>query len=524
MNDESKTKKELNRQIKELGRQVADMEASEAQRKRTEEALRRSERRYRDLYDNLRDGSAAVDMNGKIIEFNSAFQKMLGYASDELYQLTYEDITPKEWHAMEAEIVENQVLKRGYSDLYEKEYRKKDGRIFPVELRTYFIQDEDGKAVGMWAVIRDATERKGAEEALRESEANYRLLFSAESDAIIIVDAKTKQIVDANEAALALYGFSREELIGLSATEISAEPEKSSAHIEMVATGKPSIVSPGPVHRLHKKKDGTVLSVEISSGVYRVKDRKLVCAIVRDVTERRRADEAIRGSEARYKGIFEHTKSGVAVYEAVNKAQDFIFVDFNRSGEKIEKIKKEEVVGKSILEVFPGVKDFGLFEVMQRVWASGRPEHHPVSLYKDKRIVGWRDNFVYKLPTGEVVAVYSDETERIQAEQALRKAHDELYNFSQELERKVQERTAELKEKSKQLVEAEKLAALGKMANKVAHELRNPLTVVGGFTRRLHEKTPDMDPKKKYLKIVLDQVKVLENKISELTKIDDGAQ
>ena len=111
--------------------------------------------------------------------------------------------------------------------------------------------------------------------------------------------------------------------------------------------------------------------------------------------------------------------------------------------------------------------------------------------------------------------------QRKRAEEALREAHEELYKFSRELERKVQERTEELKEKNKRLIETEKLAALGKMANRVAHELRNPLTVVGGLTRRLCEKTPDDDPNKEYLKIILGEAIVLEGKISEIIKIDD---
>ena len=244
----------------------------------------------------------------------------------------------------------------------------------------------------------------------------------------------------------------------------------------------------------------------------------------RDVTNRKRAERTLLESEARYKGIFEYTSSGVAVYRVVDDGKDFVFVDFNKSAEKIEKIRKEDLIGKSLSGVFPGVKDFGLFEIFQRVWATGKPEHFPVSLYKDERIVGWRDNFVYKLPSGEIVAVYTDETERKQAEEALRKAHEELYEFSQVLEKKVEERTEEVRDKSRKLIEAERLAALGKMANRVAHELRNPLTVVGGFARRMNEKTADVDPNKKYLKIILGEVQVLENKVSEIIKIQHEAE
>ena len=144
-----------------------------------------------------------------------------------------------------------------------------------------------------------------------------------------------------------------------------------------------------------------------------------------------------------------------------------------------------------------------------------------MSFYQDERIVGWRENFVYKLPSGEVVAVYSDETDRKQAEEALRKAHKELQKFSQELERKVEERTAELQEKNKQLIAAERLAFMGKMTNRIAHELRNSLMAVGGFARRMDEKTPDDDPKKQYAQIIVQEVIALEKKVSEIINLKD---
>ncbi len=99
--------------------------------------------------------------------------------------------------------------------------------------------------------------------------------------------------------------------------------------------------------------------------------------------------------------------------------------------------------------------------------------------------------------------------------------YDEIFQFSQELERKVQERTQRLEEKAMQLVEAEKLAALGKIANRVADECRNSLTVVGGFARRLYENAPDTDPDKEYLGIIMKEVQVLEDKVSEIVKIND---
>jgi PAS domain S-box-containing protein len=156
--------------------------------------------------------------------------------------------------------------------------------------------DSQGRLLFYDGLIRDITDHKVAEEALRESEANYRLLFSAESDAIVVVDAETMGIVDANEAALALYGYQRNELLGLRALELSAEPEKTAAHIKEVALGKPSEVFPGRVQRLHKRKNGVTFPAEISSGVYALENRQMVCTIIRDITERKRMEEALEKS------------------------------------------------------------------------------------------------------------------------------------------------------------------------------------------------------------------------------------
>jgi PAS domain S-box-containing protein len=135
--------------------------------KRTAE-LRESWKQYRDLYEGSRDGFVRVDMEGNIKEFNRAYKEMLGYADEELKEITYKDITPDKWHSMEEDVVREQILARGYSEVYEKEYRRKDGTIFPVELRTYLIKDEDGNPSGMWAFIRDITGRKQAEAAIEK--------------------------------------------------------------------------------------------------------------------------------------------------------------------------------------------------------------------------------------------------------------------------------------------------------------------------------------------------------------------
>jgi PAS domain S-box-containing protein len=183
---------------------LADLAWDIAAQKRAEEALTRSEARFRALFESMRDGLVVVDMTGVIVESNDVYRRMLGYGADELGRLTYKDLTPARWHAMEERIVAEQILPRGYSDVYEKEYRRKDGSIFPVELRTILIE-EDGRPAAMWAIVRDVTERRKADEALRQSERRFRVLASELSVGVFQVDA-TGQLIFVNPAWRRLTG------------------------------------------------------------------------------------------------------------------------------------------------------------------------------------------------------------------------------------------------------------------------------------------------------------------------------
>jgi PAS domain S-box-containing protein len=129
-------------------------------------------------------------------------------------------------------------------------------------------------------------------------------------------------------------------------------------------------------------------------------------------SSQRDLEEELKEYQAKFRALFDNVSSGVAIYEARNDGEDFVFVDFNTTAEEIEHLKKDDLIGKSVTEVFPGVKEFGLFEVFQRVYKTGTPEHHPISIYKDERIAGWRENYVYRLPSGQIVAVYDDVSAR----------------------------------------------------------------------------------------------------------------
>lgn len=132
------------------------------------QALQKSEKRFRRLHESMRDAFVQFDLEGHIVDFNPAFQQMLGYDATELMTLEERAFTPAKWHFREAHTVTEQILSQGKSDVHEKEYICKDGRIIPVELRVFLISDDEDRPTATWAIVRDITIRKKAEREREE--------------------------------------------------------------------------------------------------------------------------------------------------------------------------------------------------------------------------------------------------------------------------------------------------------------------------------------------------------------------
>ena len=163
---------------------------------------------------------------------------------------------------------------------------------------------------------------------------------------------------------------------------------------------------------------------------------RLVPAMLRALTEaeehrrHRVAEDALRESETQFRELFNQMSSGVAVYEAIDNGGDFVFRDFNPAAEKIERVSRKDILGRRVTEAFPGVRAFGAFDAFQRVWRTGRPEYLRDAMYEDTRLAAsWRETWVYKLPSGEIVAVYNDVTERKRAAERIASQLEELQRW-----------------------------------------------------------------------------------------------
>ncbi|MGE5206930.1 MAG: PAS domain S-box protein [Chlamydiota bacterium] len=274
------------------------------ERKRVEQQLKDSEKKYRRLFE-ATEAFAQADMARNLLEFNPAFQHMLGYSAEELVHLTCADLTPARWLAVEEQIIEQQVLQRGYSDIYEKEYRRKDGTVFPVELQTFLIRDDAGQPVGLWAVVRDITERKRAEERLRE----YEKVVEGLEEMIVVVDRDYRYLI-ANRAFLTYRGLRREQLIGQSLAEVlnpGVFENFLKAKLDRCLEGH-TVIFEMRYNYPHLGERDLLISyfpIEGRNGVDRI------ACVLQDITDRKRAEEALRDSETRYRLLFEHNPAGM---------------------------------------------------------------------------------------------------------------------------------------------------------------------------------------------------------------------
>ncbi|MFH1081499.1 MAG: diguanylate cyclase [Pseudomonadota bacterium] len=133
-----------------------------------------------------------------------------------------------------------------------------------------------------------------------------------------------------------------------------------------------------------------------------------------------RSAELLRESETRFRELFNTMNSGVITYRAKDQGEDFIITDINPAGERISQVQRQDIVGKTVMEVFPGVREIGLLDVLQDSWKTRTHKHHPESLYRDNRISCWVETNVYVMTSGEIVAIYDDVTKRKKMEDEIR--------------------------------------------------------------------------------------------------------
>ncbi|MEA3554609.1 MAG: PAS domain-containing protein [Campylobacterota bacterium] len=172
-----------------------------------------------------------------------------------------------------------------------------------------------------------------------------------------------------------------------------------------------------------------------------------------DVTKTKELEIKLKENQKIYFDFFENTKSANIIYETNDDGKTFIIKDLNHLVENLENIKREDIIDKNVEEVFKGIKEFGLLDIIKEVYKTGKPSKMPITQYKDKKISGWRENYIFKLSNGDIVASYEDRTKEKQLELDLRNQEEIMIAQSRH-------------------------AAMSEMISMIAHQWRQPLSVI----------------------------------------------
>jgi two-component system, cell cycle sensor histidine kinase and response regulator CckA len=291
--------------VADLHTSVDRVSATNRELRESAEALRISEAKYRRLHESITDAVLTLDMAGQILECNPAFEAMLDYSAEELRRMTLQAITPERWHAFEAGILTEQVLPNGQSAVYEKEYRRRDGSVVPVELRTYLLRNEDGQPTGTWAIVRDITERRRDEQVISEGEQRLRLAKDAAKLGIYEYDIATGAILwDARVREF--WGVGPDEPVTIDTFFSGLHPEDR----PRIQTRLAHAVDPEGngeyygEYRVIGRADGTERWIAAAGQVFFENGRAVrMIGTGQNISERKRAEAELRESEERFRNM-----------------------------------------------------------------------------------------------------------------------------------------------------------------------------------------------------------------------------
>lgn len=400
-------------------------------RLRAEKEVQETQKRLADILALLPDPVLAIDPDGVVIAWNNAMEHLTGVpATMILGKGDHEYSIP--FYGERRPILIDLVQKADAEIEKRYDYIQRDGdritsETFVAGVRNgrgaYLwgtaspLYDSSGRRAGAIEVLRDITERKRAEAALEESEKKFRTLLENIPDLVLV--HRDGIILYVNQVARTITGYSLEELLHQPISRFLV-PEYLDRVTSAIAKRKAGEeIEPYEVEI--RIKSGDRLTVIIRGCDIEFEGARASLNVLTDITRRKKAERALQVSETRFRDLFNNMSAGVVIYD-VSQDGSVIIRDANRAVERIEQVDRRDIIGKNILDIFPGVREFGLYDVILRVAETGVAEAHPVSLYRDDRIEGWRENYVYRLPSGEIVAIYEDVTEKRQAEEAVLKS------------------------------------------------------------------------------------------------------
>jgi two-component system sporulation sensor kinase A len=429
------------------------------------------------------EGIFGLDLDGNTTFVNPAAAKMIGYEVHELigknqHSILHHSKPDGSPYPIE-ECPISASLNGKVSHVTNEVFWKRDGTSFPVEYVSAPIY-EQGETTGAVVTFRDISERHKSEKELRDSERRFRSVFQSAKDAIILTD-QSLNIISWNKGAQSVFNYTELEMLGQKVNRIIPDRFKE-GHRKGVknyqSTGTSKVI--GRTMELYGlRKDGAEIPIELSINTWKTNHRQYYCAIIRDITQRKQAEEEIRKSEERYRQLVEHSPDTVIIL----RKEELLYI--NDTGvELLGADSKEQIIGRS-------------------AYLFAHPDHYE-SL----------NDLINKVEFGNTIGpsegkMLTVDRQMIDVELI---AIPSIYQGEPAVHVIVRD-IRERKKTEQLLLNSEKLSVAGQLAAGIAHEIRNPLTAIKGF---LHLMRHDFGENEPYLDIIKSEMNRIEIILSEL--------
>ncbi len=403
MNDKDKTKNQLISELLELRQKVLELEKSDNSQKQAEKIIQESENKYRTLFKNATDAIYIIDPETqKILDCNPKASEITGYTTNELKTMKVADIHPVEEQDVVSKIFKKISERGSLSGISGINQQRKDGKLIPIEINATTI--ELGEKKYSLGIMRDITDRKKTEDALRESEERYQKLSTSAFEGIIIHDKG--KILDANQAFAQMFGYKIPEMIGMNGLKL-VSPESRDIVSKKINSGyEKSYEATG------LKKDGSTFQMEIRGKSTNYRRKPVRVAVVRDITERKKMEEALKKSEKQFRNLADN--SLVGIYKT-NLKGDILYVN-NALCRITGYDSPEEIMSGGVLEKYKDKNDREI--LIKKLKEKGNVTNFEVELVKkngDTIIV-----LLSALLKGDVISgMIMDITDRKEAEKNL---------------------------------------------------------------------------------------------------------
>lgn len=493
------------------------------ERREAEVALKKEQKRLAHIIEGTNAGTWEWNVQTEETVFNERWAEMIGYTLEELSPISINtwmnNTHPDDLKACQRALDSHF---RGEKQYYECECRmkhKKGNWVWILDRGKVISWTEDGKPQWMFGTHLDITERKKAEEKLKQSEERFKALFHQNSSVLILIDPQTGDIYDANNQAVKFYGYSRKELCNLNMLQINTLPEDyvkeemEKAHREEKQYFTFS----------HRLANGEVRDVEVFSGKIKLENKELIYSTVHDITEQARNRRMLQKGE-------EIAKIGHWEFDLNNNK-----VNTSEGARKIYGLKSKELtipeVQKIPLEAFRPELDKALRALIEE------NERYNVEFKiqrpTDKKIIDIHSIAEYNQDRNIVFGIIQDITERKEFEKQLKQKNEELQTAEEELRasneelrainQRLEEQAEALEEAKKKAEESDRLKSAF-LAN-MSHEIRTPINGIMGFTQLLSENDYTAEQQKMFLDIIHSRTRHLLrliNDIVDVSKIEAG--